>query len=151
MRCLKTLPLWVLAAGLAFNADAAAARIIKVLPHLLDHEGRHTLSPSLYERDAYQAVLRKNPAQCSGLRFDVQWKAKSASGTPLKLRLEIRGNTEARIIVLERPVPPNHWYNRWSSLTLEGESYQKAGEVLAWRATLWDGDKLLAEQKSFLW
>ena len=30
----------ILAAGFALNAEAATARIVKVLPHLLDNEGR---------------------------------------------------------------------------------------------------------------
>ena len=141
----------ILAAGFALNAEAATARIVKVLPHLLDNEGRHTLSPSLYERDAYQAFLRKNPDKCSGLRFDVQWKVKPADWSQLRLRLEIRGSKEGKPFVLDQPARRNHWYNRWSSLTLDGESYQKAGDVISWRATLWEGDKLLAEQKSFLW
>jgi hypothetical protein len=29
--------------------------------------------------------------------------------------------------------------------------YRQFGELIAWRATLWDDDKLLSEQKSFLW
>ena len=49
-----------------------------MLPHYLDKEGRHTLSPSLYERDAYQAILRQNPEKRGGMRFDVQWKARGA-------------------------------------------------------------------------
>ena len=141
----------ILAAGFAFNAEAATARIIKVLPHLLDNEGRHTLSPSLYERDAYQAFLRKNPDKCSGLRFDVQWKVKAADWSQLRLRVEIRGSKESKPLVLDQPARRNHWYSRWSSLTFDGESYQKVGDVISWRATLWEGDKLLAEQKSFLW
>ena len=141
----------MLAVGFAFDAEAATARIVKVLPHLLDRAGRHTLSPGLYERDAYQVFLRKNPDQCSGLRFDVQWKAKRVDWARLKLRVEIRGSKEATPFVLAHPVERNHWYNRWSSLTFGGESYRTAGEVIAWRATLWEGDKLLAEQKSFLW
>jgi len=150
MRWLR-LGVLMLAVGFAFDAEAATARIVKVLPHLLDRAGRHTLSPGLYERDAYQVFLRKNPDQCSGLRFDVQWKAKRADWARLKLRVEIRGSKEATPFVLEHPVERNHWYNRWSSLTLGGESYRTAGEVIAWRATLWEGDQLLAEQKSFLW
>ena len=141
----------ILAAGFAFNAEAATARIIKVLPHLLDNEGRHTLSPSLYERDAYQAFLRKNPDKCSGLRFDVQWKVKAADWSQLRLRVEIRGSKESKPLVLDQPARRNHWYSRWSSLTFDGESYQKVGDVISWRATLWEGDKPLAEQKSFLW
>ena len=114
-------------------------------------EGRHALSPSLYERDAYQAFLRKNPDQCSGLRFDVQCKAKAADWSRLRLRMEVRGIKEAKPLVLEQPVRRNPRYHRWSSLTLDGASYQKAGELIAWRATLWEGDKMLAQQKSFLW
>jgi len=151
MRWFKIWPLLILAAGLPFEAEAGAPGIIKVLPHLLDLEGRHSLSPSLYERDAYQAVLRKNPEKSSALRFDVQWKAGAVDGSQLKLRVEIRGSKEAKPFLLERRVQRNHWYHRWSSLTLDGESYQKVGEVIAWRATLWEGDKLVAEQKSFLW
>ena len=151
---MRRVTIWILlvvVAGFACDAEAATSRIIKVLPHLLDREGRHTLSPSLYGRDAYQAFLRKNPGKCSGMRFDVHWKAKTADRSRLKLRLEIRGSKAANPLVVEQPVQPNHWYNRWSALALNGDSYQLAGEVIAWRATLWAGDGLLAEQKSFLW
>jgi len=151
MRWFKLLPLVLLFSASALGTEAANGRIIKVLPHLLDRDGRHTLSPSLYERDAYQAFLRKNPGRCSGLRFDIQWKAKRATGTRLLLRVEIRGSKEARPVLLEQPAWPNLWYRRWSSLRVDGDSYQKVGEVIAWRVTLWKGDRLVAEQKSFLW
>ena len=36
-------------------------------------------------------------------------------------------------------------------IKLEGEEYKKFGELVAWRVTLWDGDKQVGEQKSFLW
>ena len=136
-------------AGFACAGGAAPARIMKVLPHLLDRDGRYSLSPSLYERDAYQALLRKSPEKCAGIRFDVRWKAQA--GNRVKLRIDIRGSTTAEPLVLEQIVRRNHWYDRWTSLTLANESYQKVGEVIAWRATLWEGDKLLAERKSFLW
>jgi len=151
---MRRVAIWILlvvVAGFVFDTEAATSRIIKVLPHLLDREGRHTLSPSLYGRDAYQAFLRKNPGKCSGMRFDIQWKAKTADQSRLKLRVEIRGGSAANPMIVEQPVQPNHWYNRWSALALDGDSFQKAGEVIAWRATLSEGDALLAEQKSFLW
>src|SRR5882724_5976997 len=135
MRWFRLWLLVALAGGTAFNAEAAAHRIIKVLPHLVDREGRQSLSPSLYERDAYQVFLRHNPAKCSGLRFDVQWKARAADSKRLKLRIEVRGNKAAEPSILEEAVPRNHWYHRWSSLTLDGESYRQLGEVVAWRAT----------------
>ena|SRR2546423_4670268 len=151
MRWFGALTLLAMVALFHIDAEAATARIIKVLPHFLDREGLSSLSPSLYERDAYQVFLRKNPEQCSGLRFDIHWKAIKADWSRLKLRVEIRGSKTATPHILERPAKRNHWYNRWSSLPLEGATYQQLGEVIAWRATLWEGNQLLAEQKSFLW
>lgn len=133
--------------------DAATAKIIKVLPHYLDLDGRHALSPSLYERDAYQAILRKNPEQRSALRFDVQWKAKGVGPANLKLRVELRTskNFLSKPQVAERPVQKRRWFSTWSSLAVSGDDFKQMGELLAWHVTLWEGEKLLAEQKSFLW
>ncbi len=131
------------------SMEAAPGRIKKVLPHYLDAEGRHTLSPSLYERDAYQELLRQNPEKRHGLRFDVHWKAPSKS--ILLLRIEMRGarGTEPTDHVLSRPFVSRG--GQWSSLAVEGENYKQFGELIAWRATLWDGEKLVDEYKSFLW
>src|SRR3954463_10186796 len=71
------------------SVSAAEARIVKVLPHFLDKEGRHTLHPSLFERDGYQAHIRAHPELCSGMRFDVQWKGKKVDNGQIKL--EVRG------------------------------------------------------------
>ena len=75
----------------AETAHAASGRVIKVLPHYLDLKGHHTLSPGLYERDAYQAHLRQHPEQRSGIRFDVQWRTSGAVWEPLQVRVELRG------------------------------------------------------------
>ncbi|HUI05584.1 MAG TPA: hypothetical protein VL486_01115 [Verrucomicrobiae bacterium] len=42
---------------------------------------------------------------------------------------------------------------RCSSHTFEvrGEEFRAGGPVSAWRVTIWDGDRLLAERKSALW
>lgn len=149
---MKRLKVWAacgLTLGVCFHAAGASARITKVLPHLLDQKGRHTLSPSLYERDAYQAHLRRNPGLRSALRFNVQWKARESAPIQLKVRVEIRGSKEAKPFVLEQRV--RRATSRWTALTLGGEDYKKLGELVAWRATLWAGDALLAEEKSFLW
>jgi len=137
--------------GLDAQAASAKAKVMKVLPHLLDEQGRHTLSPSLYERDAYQALLRRHPEKCSGLRFDVHWSATGTGTAALRLFVEIRGSKEPKPVVLVQGVERRRWYQRWTPLTLDGDSYRKLGEVVAWRASLWNGDTLLAEQKSFLW
>jgi hypothetical protein len=132
---------------------AGSGRIFKVLPHYLDKQGRHALAPSLYERDAYQALLRERPADRSALRFDIQWKGKSDARDKLKLRIEARGASGnlIRNETIERDLAPSGWFSKWAHLPIEGPRYANFGELIAWRASLWDGDKLLAEQKSFLW
>jgi hypothetical protein len=140
--------------AVAFSAQAASGRVIKVLPHLLDLEGRHMLSPSLYDRDAYQAFLREHTNQISGVRFDVQWKAKGAAFGPLRLRIELRGTANGNLpskSILETRLRPANRFSRWTYLPITGDNYGKLGEITAWRATLWEGDTLLDEQKSFLW
>jgi hypothetical protein len=135
----------------AFPAAAATDKIIKVLPQYLDTQGRNSISPSLYDRDAYQARLRGHPEDCSGMAFQVQWKAKSSS--ELKLKLEVRGskNGQSTSGSLETDVKHLRGLNKWTPILLKGDQYIAIGEVTAWRVSLWDGEKLLAEQKSFLW
>jgi len=139
--------------GQSLALQAGSAAINKVLPHYLDLHGRHSLSPSLYERDAYQAYLRKHPEEIATMRFDINWKAKGDRHEPLILRLELRtsGSDLADGIVLERPVRPTHFFSAWSSLRLDPEQYTALGRLGAWRASLWRGNQMVAEQKSFLW
>ena len=130
---------------------AAEGKIHKVLPHFVDKEGRHSLSPSLYERDAYQAQLRNDPEQRGGLRFDVHWKAQKSPN--LKLRLDIRGSktNEATNLTVQTPVKPPGFFGTWSAVVVPAQDYPRLGELRSWRATLLDGDQVLDEQKSFLW
>ena len=98
--------------------------------------------------------MRKHPEQRSGLRFDVHWRATGATGK-LKLRAELRGvakGTLPRQTALETELESSKGAaSHWNSLLLAGEAYQNFGEVTAWRVTLWDGEQLVGEQKSFLW
>jgi hypothetical protein len=139
---------------LASTAKAAEGKVLKVLPQFLDKQGQSALSPSLYDRDAYQALLRRNPAKRSALRYAVEWKASTPETKALKLRVEMRGTAGAdapKESSLESPVHQHGWFSHWAYLVLSEADYQKFGEVTAWRVTLWDGDQLLSEQKSFLW
>jgi hypothetical protein len=154
MRRSITLSLLLLFFASGFTARAVDGRVMKVLPHFLDRKGQHTLSPSLYERDAYQAHLRQHPEERSAIRFDVQWKLVSPGSAPHKLRVEIRGVAEGNLTkqkVLEKSVKGSGWFSHWSSLPFGGEEYKQFGEVIAWRVTLWEGELLLGEQQSFLW
>lgn len=138
----------LLTLAFAVLTNVQSAEVIKVLPHFLDDKGRHTLNPSHYERDAYQDQLRKNPDQRSALRFDVQWKAESRAA--LILRVEAKGGQVNRTNILEQPVKAGT-FSQWTSLKLEGAAYENFGELVSWRATLWQGTNMVGEQKSFLW
>jgi hypothetical protein len=143
--------LLILAFSWTANAAGADARIVKVLPHFLDAAGRISLHPSLFERDGYQAHLKTHPELCSGMRFDVQWKAHKIQNG--RLKLEVRGaKTPARQIQsFERELPGGGMFSRWTGVTVSGEEFKRMGSVIAWRLTIWDGDRQLTEEKSFLW
>jgi hypothetical protein len=141
------------ASRVAAAPPAKAGRVLKVLPLFLDLKGHDAISPSLFDRDAYQAFLRQHTNEISAIRFDVLWKAANLKGATLKLRAELRGVGEhgmPRQTVLETEVTPG-FFRSWTSLKLKGDELRNFGSLVAWRVTLWNGDQLLGEQKSFLW
>ena len=139
--------------GTATAETKAEPRIIKVLPQFLDLKGRSSLAPSLYERDAYQARLRGNARERSAIRFDVQWKEGKQTLQNPKVRIEMRGVKGNAIHnkTIEQAAQKRGWFSNWTSPTIAGQEYKELGEMVAWRATLWDGDRQVSEQKSFLW
>jgi hypothetical protein len=144
------LTLMFLASG-AWAADSGA-RVFKVLPQYLDLQGQASISPSLYDRDAYQAVLQHHPEKRGGMQFMVQWKGPHSDA--LKLRVEARGTVEGKVVkslILEKPVERHGWFSQWTALVPSAKDFKELGTLTAWRVTLWDGDTQLAEQKSFLW
>ncbi|HMP83708.1 MAG TPA: hypothetical protein PKA41_13500 [Verrucomicrobiota bacterium] len=145
--------LCLLAIALPAGQKTVSGGVLKVLPHLLDLKGRHTLSPSLYERDAYQAYLRSHPEEVSGIRYDIQWKSKNAKGEKLKLRVQLRSDVKDKPPgekTMETEVEGGRG-REWTSISLTGDDFKSFGKTTAWRVTLWNGDELLGEQKSFLW
>lgn len=139
---------WLAGAALHAGAD----RVVKVLPHYLDTAGRHALSPSLFERDAYQALLRAHPERRGGLRFDVQWKARRTAGQPRRLRLELVSESHPRGRPLVREVSlPEKRTRGWAVLKLDAAAEGALGEWRAWRVALLVGEQVVAEQHSFLW
>jgi hypothetical protein len=134
-------------------ADTTTGKVIKVLPQYLDAQGRNTLSPSLYERDAYQAELLHHPDQRGGLIFNVQWKAAANTGK-LKLYVQARGIVKDKTVktyVWGLPVQKHGWFSQWAIVTANAEEFKALGTLTAWRVTLWDGNHRLGEQHSYLW
>ncbi len=129
-------------------------RLIKVLPHLLDANGLHAISPSLLERDAYQAHLRDHPELVSNLRFDVNWRLDQAHSSGLELRVEVRFGKGDAIKTLKATAPVVTKKKRrrgWTSVLMDPEEYAPESQLIAWRVTLWRGEQHIASQTSFLW
>jgi len=132
---------------------AETGKVVKVLPFLLDEQGRIAKSPSLFDRDAYQAHLRLHTNEISGIRYDVLWKAGKAEAGKLKVRLELRGTLADNVPktkTLEAEIAPGKT-GEWTEIKFTGDDYHDFGAIVAWRTTLWSGAEQVAEQKSFLW
>lgn len=136
-------------------APGATGSLLKVLPEFLDLKGRNSLSPSLYERDVYQASLRDHPERRSGIRFYIEWRSRKPLWEPLLVRLELRGAAQGRLprqLVLERSAAnPGGPLSHWVEIPLTGDQYKSFGSVTAWRVTLWEGQTLIGREQSFLW
>jgi hypothetical protein len=129
-------------------------RLVKVLPHYLDANGRHTLGPSLFDRDAYQYQLRQDATLRTALRFDVQCRIPPGAERDLTLRVELRGSGAPRPspILVEAPLNPRQSYAPWTRLLLSQEQFAALGDLMAWKITLLDPQgNPLASQQSFLW
>ncbi len=139
---------------LAPAAEDSPLRLLKVLRHALDHRGRHALSPSLFDRDAYQAHLRRHPELIGGMAFDVQWKGSRAIPEGTELEVQVRHGSEEGMRIFSRRVPLEREGRRrrgWQRLAVAGEEYRRWGSILAWQVRLLDGARELSRQRSFLW
>ena len=87
------------------------------------------------------------------MRFDILWKAQNATNEQVTLRAELRGvgaHALPTVATLETNLMART-ARHWTSLEIAGTDYQNLGSLVAWRVTLWDGNTMLSEQKSFLW
>jgi hypothetical protein len=136
----------------AMSSRAAEQRVIKVLPHFMDQEGRHANSPSLFERDAYQAWLRKNPEEQSGIRYDIQWQSFISGEYVMKLELIGRvADGVPKTKTIERTLVVKNSRRSWDAIRFEGEEFRAFGQVVAWRVSIWQGEEMLTKKQSFLW
>jgi hypothetical protein len=79
----------------------------------------------------------------------VSWDTlKGAS--PIRIVFEYRqARSGAREKKLEETFPPSRQGK--TEFQIIGEAYLKGGDVVAWRTTLYEGGKLMAVKKSYLW
>ena len=143
-----------LASSFSTRALGASTEILKVLPHWLDRQGRHTVSPSLFERDAYQLHLKEHREEVSTIRFDVNWRLKERGLQGCTLHLEARFGSEEGIQTLEQKTLIETGKRRkkgWSGLRIPEASFDVQSNLIAWRVRVMRGDEVLATRTSFLW
>ena len=139
---------------LSAEGQKTTVHVLKVLPHYLDAKGLHTISPSLFERDAYQAHLKDHPDEVSTMRFDVHLRLRDSDLKDVQVRVEARFGKGDSIetIKASAPLKKPRWGKRtWTSVTLDKKSFDAEAQMIAWRVTLWQGDEILDTQTSFLW
>jgi len=149
MRAICWIPVLLLSILSVFGGEA---RVIKVLPQLLDKQGRNAINPSLFDRDAYQMHLRLNTNEVSAVRFEVQYKAKGVEG-PLLLRLEIRGSKTGlgQREVFETEVAAGGHFSKWGRIQFDRATNDRIGTLVAWRASLVKDGEVITSLESFLW
>ena len=143
-----------LASSFPTRALGASTEILKVLPHWLDQQGRHTVSPSLFERDAYQLHLKYHREEVSTIRFDVNWRLKERGLQGCMLHLEARFGSKEGIQTLEQKTLIKAGKRRkkgWSDLRIPKASVDFQSNLIAWRVRVMRGDEVLATRTSFLW
>ena len=84
------------------------------------------------------------PANERRQEFFVRW---SGIGIDL-VKFEYRQVNVPDKISEESYVPENR---HWNVFEVRGDAFTKGGAVSAWRVSLWQSSKLLAEKKSLLW
>lgn len=122
--------------------------------HYLDKNGRHAISPSLYDRDAYQAWLRSHRDKIDGICFDVLWNAKRcAKEMELVVELVTTVNPKVDPLVIRKKILPPRlgFLGKWTRIELKGEDFVKEGDILAWRVMIIADGQPIAEERSFLW
>ena len=84
--------------------------------------------------------------------FYVRWRPAPTSRSGPKsislVKFEYRQVAKPNVIREQTYVPRQDAVNVFQ---VQGEEFRSGGSVSAWRVSLWDGDQLVAEKKSFLW
>jgi len=82
--------------------------------------------------------------------FYVRWRRAPSSGpgSISQVKFEYRQLGKPNVIG-EQTYAPHQ--DAAKVFTVRGEEFRSGGRVSAWRVSLWDGNQLVAEKKSFLW
>ena len=128
--------------------------VLKVNRTLLDPLGHETdVVGNLKGEAVYQYALRHDPNRQTGARFHIKWKSPKRAER-IRLVLELQGlstTNESTRATLTANQPDMDGWAEWTTVDITGEQFKKLGEIMAWRVTLYSGDRVMAEQPSANW
>ncbi len=128
--------------------------VLKVNRTLLDNYGYETdVVGNLKGEASYQYSLRHEPNRQSGGRFHIKWRAPKGS-TQVRLVLDVRGLTPANETVrdtLSESFADMDGWAEWTTLDIKERQFKRLGEIMAWRVTIYSGDRVMAELPSGNW
>ena len=128
--------------------------VIKVNRTLLDQfEYETDVVGDLKGEAVYQYDLRHNAQRQFGARFHIKWKA--PRGAPsIRLVLDVRGlNTRNETTLdkfIENYTRMEDWAE-WTTISITGDRFKHLGTIMAWRVSIYSGDRVMAELPSADW
>ncbi len=98
----------------------------------------------------YGAISAEEQRNARGQIYVISW-VNTGAPTDVEARLEYRQvNTRDVVRTLTLAHPGAKGAVR-SSFSIVGDAYEKGGPIQSWRFSLWRGEELLSESKSFIW
>ena len=97
----------------------------------------------------FGAVTKLDQHQRFGNYFDFYWRVKHP--TDLTVRLEYRQEKLHALVQAQETSYANIRGNHKTEFKVVGDDYFDGGRVIAWRCLLINNDKIVAEDRSFLW
>ncbi|MCP5536369.1 MAG: hypothetical protein H7A51_09070 [Akkermansiaceae bacterium] len=86
-----------------------------------------------------------------GQYYTVIWKNPTASTEPLRIIMDYQQTaTGSKPLRMMRDLPGNQSSGR-CEFNVTSEAYRVGGRVLSWRIRMMQGDRVLAEKRSYLW
>jgi hypothetical protein len=145
---------WTALAATLLVAACAPPQPLEVFSHVVRDEQRDEGSDPMGRneklRRLHGAVSMEERRNLLGQYFTIRWND-DAVGAPVTITFEYQqGATGSRVKTIRREFPGGD-ASGTTEITVIGDDYFKGGRVLAWRATLRRGDRVVATRKSYLW
>lgn len=145
---------WAALAAILLVAACAPPQPLEVSSHVVRDEQNDLDGDPMARneklRRLHGAVSMEERRNLLGQYYTIRW-SDDAIGEPVTLTFEYQqGATGSQVKTIRREFPGGDASGA-TEITVIGDEYFNGGRVLAWRATLRRGDRVVATRKSYLW